>query len=66
MSATTGAGDGVHCVSPEGELLGKINIPKVVANLTFGGRPGARNRLFICGTTSIYSVFLNTRGAQTP
>jgi len=62
----TSAGDGVHCLSPEGDLLGKIRIPETVANVTFGGRPGARNRLFICGTTSIYSIFLNCRGAQTP
>jgi len=62
----TSAGDGVHAVSPSGELLGKIKIPEVVANVTFGGRPGARNRLFICGTTSIYAVYLNRRGAQTP
>lgn len=62
----TSAGDGVHALSPEGDLLGKIHIPEVVANVTFGGRPGARNRLFICGTTSIYSIFLNCRGAQIP
>ncbi len=62
----TSAGDGVHAVSPAGELLGKVRIPEVVANVTFGGRPGARNRLFICGTTSIYAVYLNRRGAQLP
>jgi gluconolactonase len=32
-----------------------------VANVCFGGRK--LNRLFICGTTSLYSVFLNTRAA---
>ena len=58
------AWDGVHCYSPEGELLGKIRVPEVVANLTFGG--SKRNRLFITATTSVYSVFLNTRGAQRP
>lgn len=62
----TSAGDGVHALSPEGDLLGKIRVPEVVANVTFGGRPGARNRLFICATTSIYSIFLNCRGAQIP
>lgn len=55
------AGDGVHCYTPQGELLGKILIPERVANLAFGGP--ARNRLFICGHTSLYSVFVNTRGA---
>ena len=62
----TSAGDGVHCLSPEGELLGKVRIPEVVANVTFGGRPGARNRLFICASTSVYAVHLNRRGAQRP
>jgi gluconolactonase len=60
----TSAGDGVHCVSPAGELLGKIKVPEVVANVTFGGRK--KNRLFICGTTSIYAVYLNRRGVQWP
>ena len=55
------AADGVHCLAPDGTLLGKILIPETVANLCFGGVK--RNRLFICGTTSLYSVYLNTRGA---
>lgn len=55
---------GVSCYAPEGELLGKIRVPEAVANLTFGGPK--RNRLFIAATTSLYSVFVNARGAQTP
>jgi gluconolactonase len=55
------AGDGVHCYTPEGDLIGKILIPEVVANVCFGGTK--RNRLFICATTSIYAVYLNARGA---
>jgi len=55
------AGDGVHCHAPDGTLLGKISIPETVANVCFGGPK--LNRLFICGTTSLYSVFLNTRAA---
>jgi gluconolactonase len=58
----TSAGDGVHCYTPEGELIGKIRIPELVGNLTFGGPK--RNRLFICGTTSLYSVYLTTRGVR--
>jgi gluconolactonase len=58
------AGDGVHCFSPAGELLGKIRIPEVVANVCFGG--AKRNRLFICATTSLYSVYLRTAGAVRP
>jgi gluconolactonase len=56
------AADGVHCHAPDGVLLGKVRVPETVANLCFGG--AKRNRLFICGTTSLYSVFLNTRGAH--
>ncbi len=54
------AGDGVHCLSPEGALIGKIHIPEIVANVCFGGPK--LNRLFICGTTSLYSVYLNVNG----
>ena len=58
----TSAGDGVHCLAPDGSLLGKILIPEAVANVCFGG--AKLNRLFICGTTSLYSVYLNTRAAR--
>ena len=58
------AGDGVHCHAPDGTLLGKVLIPEVVANLCFGGPK--LNRLFICGTTSLYAVYLNTRAAGRP
>ncbi|SFN24249.1 gluconolactonase [Variovorax sp. OV329] len=60
----TSAGDGVHCFAPDGTLLGKVRVPEVVANVCFGGQK--LNRLFICGTTSLYSVYLNTRGAVRP
>jgi gluconolactonase len=55
------AGDGVHCLAPDGERLGRIRVPETVANLAFGGPK--LNRLFICGTTSLYAVYLNTRAA---
>jgi gluconolactonase len=58
------AADGVHCISPAGELLGRVFVPHVVANLTFGGP--AKNRLFIGGSTTLYSIYLNCRGVQTP
>ena len=57
----TSAGDGVHCYAPEGTLIGKVRVPEVVANVCFGGPK--LNRLFICATTSLYSVYLNTRAA---
>ena len=55
------AGDGVHCHAPDGALLGKIRVPEMVANVCFGGPK--LNRLFICGTTSLYAVYLNARAA---
>ena len=60
----TSAGDGVHCYAPDGALLGKIAVPEVVANLCFGGPK--RNRLFICGTTSLYALYVATRGCLRP
>ena len=59
----TSAGDGVHCYDPDGTLIGKILVPEVVANVCFGGVK--RNRLFICGTTSLYSVHVAVNGAKT-
>ncbi len=52
--------EGVHCIDPDGTLIGKVYIPEIVANLTFGGEK--RNRLFICGTTSLYSVYVTANG----
>jgi gluconolactonase len=58
------AGNGVHCHAPDGALLGTIAIGEAVANVCFGGP--RMNRLFVCATTSLYSVFLNTRAAGRP
>ncbi|HSV16799.1 MAG TPA: SMP-30/gluconolactonase/LRE family protein [Casimicrobiaceae bacterium] len=55
------AGNGIHCMASDGAMLGRIVLPESTANVCFGGPK--RNRLFICATTSLYSVFLNTRGA---
>ncbi len=56
----TSAADGVHCLDSDGTLIGKIHIPEFVANVCFGG--AKRNRLFICGTTSLYSAYLSVNG----
>lgn len=58
----TSAGDGVHCYADDGRLIGKILIPELVANVCFGGP--RLNRLFICGTTSLYSAFLAVNGVS--
>jgi gluconolactonase len=54
------AADGVHVYDPDGTLIGKVLVPEVVANLCFGGPK--RNRLFICGTTSLYALMTHTNG----
>jgi gluconolactonase len=59
----TSAGDGVHCYDPDGTLIGKIRVPEIVANVCFG--ESRRNRLFICGTTSLYSYYTLTRCVKT-
>ncbi len=55
------AEDGVHVIAPDGSLLGKVRVPQRVSNLCFGDR--FNSRLFICASTSLYSLFTNTRGA---
>ena len=60
----TSAGDGVHCYTPRAELLGKIRVPEIVANVCFGGPK--RNRLFITATTSLYAVYVAQTGVQRP
>jgi len=56
--------DGVRCYTAEGQLLGKIHIPETVPNLCFGGQQ--RNRLYICGSSSLYAVYTSAQGAMKP
>ncbi len=56
--------NGVLCFNREGIVLGKIKIPQMVSNLTFGGP--RKNRLFITATKSVYAVYVASTGAQTP
>ena len=58
----TSAADGVHCYNSAGALIGKIKIPEIVSNVCFGG--ARLNRLFITGTTSLYSVYLAVNGIR--
>jgi gluconolactonase len=53
--------DGVSVFNPHGKLIGRIDLPERCANVCFGGRH--RNRLFMCASTSVYSLFVNTQGA---
>jgi gluconolactonase len=56
--------NGVHVFAPDGKLLGRIHIPETCANLCFGG--AKKNRLFMAASQSLYAVYVNTQGAQTP
>ena len=58
------AHDGLHCFDPDGTLLGKLHVPEIVSNLTFGGPK--RNDLFITATSSVYSLRLNLCGVRYP
>lgn len=53
--------DSIQVYSPEKCYLGKIPVPEVCANLTFGGRHW-RNRLFIAAGGSLYAIALKTQG----
>jgi gluconolactonase len=56
--------NGVHVFAPDGGLIGKIHLPETCANLCFGG--AKKNRLFMAASQSLYAVYVNTQGAQTP
>jgi gluconolactonase len=47
--------------NPAGKLLGRIRIPEVCGNITFGGPK--RNRLFMAASQSIYALYVGTQGA---
>jgi gluconolactonase len=57
----TSSADSVQVYHPDGTRIGRIPVPEKVGNLVFGG-PGG-NELFICASTSLYRIVLNTRGA---
>ena len=57
----TSSEDSVQVYHPDGTRIGRIAVPEKVGNLVFGGVDG--NELFICASTSLYRVRLNTRGA---
>lgn len=55
--------DGVHVFEPtEGVRIGQIRLPEICSNVCFGGT--RRNRLFMTGSTSLYAVYVETRGAH--
>src|ERR1700727_612672 len=52
---------GVTVWNPAGKLIGRIRIPEIVANISFGGPK--RNRLFIAASQSLYALYTATQGA---
>ena len=58
------AHDGLHCLDADGSLIGKLQVPEVVANLAFGGPQ--LNHLYLTATTSLYSLRVNFRAADYP
>lgn len=59
----TSAMDGVHCLSPEGECLGKIRLPAPTSNLCFGGPDGTD--LFITASDTVWLVRSTRQDAAT-
>ena len=56
--------NGVHIINPAGELIGKIHLPEICANICFGG--AKRDRLFMAASTSLYALYVGTTGALKP
>ncbi|MBV8770414.1 MAG: SMP-30/gluconolactonase/LRE family protein, partial [Hyphomicrobiales bacterium] len=54
--------DGVVIYNPKGKLIGRIRLPERCANVCFGGP--MRNRLFMAAGQSLYSLYVNTQGAN--
>jgi gluconolactonase len=54
--------DGVHIFAPDGTRIGLILLPEICANICFGGPK--RNRLFMCGSQSLYAVYVEAQGAH--
>ena len=50
----TSALDGIHCLSPEGALMGKIWLPQHTSNICFGGAGG--DTMFITASDKVYRV----------
>jgi gluconolactonase len=59
----TGPG-GIWVISPAGDRVGVIAVPEKVANLNWG-MPDWQT-LFICASTSLYSIRLAVRGSESP
>jgi gluconolactonase len=54
--------DGIHCLSPEGALIGKIWLPQQTSNLCFGGADG--QTMFITSSDKVYRVETSRKDAS--
>lgn len=60
----TSSHDSIQVFAPDGTRLGKVLVPEIIANCTFGGPD--RRRLFITASTSLYAIDVLTQGADRP
>ncbi|HET6703340.1 SMP-30/gluconolactonase/LRE family protein [Amycolatopsis sp.] len=58
------AHDGLHCFAADGTRIGKLRIPEICSNFTFGGARG--NELFITASSSLYTLRVTVSGARYP
>ncbi|WP_299964055.1 SMP-30/gluconolactonase/LRE family protein [uncultured Roseobacter sp.] len=58
----TSALDGIHCLSPQGALIGKIWLPQQTSNICFGGDTG--QTMFITSSDKVYRVNSTRRDAS--
>jgi gluconolactonase len=56
----TSSADSVQVYHPDGSRLARVPVPEKVGNLCFGGPE--HNQLYICASSSLYRIQLNTRG----
>ena len=54
--------DGVQVFDPNGTRIGQILLPEICSNVCFAGR--RRNRLIMTASTSVYAVYVETKGAH--
>lgn len=57
----TSAMDGIHCLDPAGQCLGKVRLPAQTSNICFGGKSGTD--MFITSSDSVWRVRSNRTDA---
>ncbi len=57
----TSSENSIQIYHPDGTRIAIIPVPEKIGNCCFGGT--GNNELFICASTSLYRIVLNTRGA---